>query len=131
MARTSRTKKTARPRRPELEDLLYEVRRNVATITINRPKTLNALTGDTMRELVGALDAAGRDPRAGVIVITGAGDRAFSSGGDVNWEKQGGLARRRSRKLGLDRHGSCEPDGLTRHTRIESRSRRASGDPLR
>ena len=94
MARTSRPKKTARPRRPEFEDLLYQVRRNVATITINRPKTLNSLTGATMRELVEALDAAGRDARVGVIVLTGAGDRAFSSGGDVNWEKQGGLARR-------------------------------------
>ena len=94
MARTSRTKKTVRPRRPEFEDLLYQVRRNVATITINRPKTLNSLTGATMRELVEALDAAGRDAKVGVIVLTGAGDRAFSSGGDVNWEKQGGLARR-------------------------------------
>ena len=76
------------------EDLLYQVRRNVATITINRPKTLNSLTGATMRELVEALDRAGRDTRVGVIVLTGVGDRAFSSGGDVKWEKQGGLARR-------------------------------------
>lgn len=79
---------------PKYKDLLYAVRSNVATITINRPKTLNSLTGETMVELVGALDAASRDRRVGVIVITGAGERAFSSGGDVNWEKEGGLARR-------------------------------------
>ncbi len=80
--------------RPKFKDLLYAVRANVATITINRPKTLNSLTGETMVELVEAIETASKDRRVGVIVITGAGDRAFSSGGDVNWEKEGGLARR-------------------------------------
>ena len=87
-------KPTARGKRPRFEDLLYAVRRHVATITINRPKTLNSLTGHTMAELVEAIETAARDRRVGVIVLTGAGDRAFSSGGDVKWEQEGGLARR-------------------------------------
>ena len=76
------------------EDLIYGYDDHVATITINRPKTLNSLTGQTRAELVAAIDRAAHDRRVGVIVLTGAGDRAFSSGGDVKWEKEGGLARR-------------------------------------
>ncbi len=79
---------------PEFEDLLYETKDGVATITINRPKTLNALRGITMAELAAAIEFAGRDISVGVIILTGAGDRAFSSGGDVKWEKEGGLAER-------------------------------------
>jgi dihydroxynaphthoic acid synthetase len=93
MARSPKGRAT-KSARPKFNDLLYAVRNNVATITINRPKTLNSLTGETMRELVEAIEAASNDGRVGVIVLTGAGDRAFSSGGDVNWEKAGGLARR-------------------------------------
>src|SRR5690606_23505535 len=78
----------------EYEDLLYEVGNGVARITINRPKSLNALRGVTMVELTRAIERAGNDRSAGVIVLTGAGDRAFSSGGDVKWEKEGGLKDR-------------------------------------
>lgn len=78
----------------QFEDLLYEVNDNVAKITINRPKSLNALTNVTMWELATAIERAGMDREVGVIVITGAGDRAFSAGGDVKWEKEGGLAKR-------------------------------------
>lgn len=76
----------------EFEDLLYDVKDGIAKITINRPKALNALTGQTMIELVKAIEKAGDDRRVGVIVLTGAGDRAFSAGGDVRWE--GGRAER-------------------------------------
>jgi enoyl-CoA hydratase/carnithine racemase len=72
---------------PQFEDLLYEDRGGVAKIIINRPRSLNSLTGITMRELTQAIEHAGLDRSIGVIVITGAGDRAFSSGGDVKWEK--------------------------------------------
>ncbi|MDO8477435.1 MAG: enoyl-CoA hydratase-related protein [Candidatus Rokubacteria bacterium] len=79
---------------PQFEDLLYEARGGVAKIIINRPRSLNSLTGITMRELTQAIEHAGLDRSIGVIVLTGAGDRAFSSGGDVKWEKEGGLERR-------------------------------------
>lgn len=73
------------------QDILYSVEDGVATIAINRPKSLNAFTGDTIREIADALDAAAADRAVGVIVLTGTGERAFSAGGDVRWEASGGL----------------------------------------
>ncbi|MCC6533365.1 MAG: enoyl-CoA hydratase/isomerase family protein [Burkholderiales bacterium] len=75
------------------DDILYSKQDHVARITINRPKQLNAFTGDTLKELTLAIEDAGQDRAIGVVVLTGAGDRAFCAGGDVNWEKQGGLER--------------------------------------
>jgi 2-ketocyclohexanecarboxyl-CoA hydrolase len=72
-------------------DILYSTADNVATIVINRPKSLNAFTGHTIGELANAIARADRDRDVGVIVLTGAGERAFSSGGDANWEKGGGV----------------------------------------
>jgi len=72
-------------------DILYSVDNYVATIAINRPKRLNAFTGHTINEMSAALDAAAADKNVGVIVFTGVGDRAFSAGGDVEWEADGGL----------------------------------------
>jgi len=74
-------------------DILYDKRDHVARITINRPKQLNAFTGDTLKELTLAVETAGDDADVGVVVLTGAGERSFCAGGDVNWEKEGGLER--------------------------------------
>jgi 2-ketocyclohexanecarboxyl-CoA hydrolase len=63
----------------------------VARITINRPHAYNAFTGVTIQELNRAITAAGRDREVGVLVLTGAGEKAFCSGGDVKWEADGGL----------------------------------------
>ena len=68
---------------PSFEDILYEVAGGRATITINRPDRLNAFRSQTIRELAEAFEAAADDEAAGVIVFTGAGDRAFCVGGDV------------------------------------------------
>ena len=76
---------------PDYKDLLYDVKDDVATIAINRPKRLNAFTGDTINEIKDALLRSADDKRCGVIVLTGVGDRAFSAGGDVEWEAGGGL----------------------------------------
>ena len=75
------------------KDIFYKVKDRVARITINRPKQYNAFTGDTLKELTLAFEAAGADEEVGVIVLTGTGDKAFCAGGDVNWEKEGGLER--------------------------------------
>ncbi|MDP6345041.1 MAG: enoyl-CoA hydratase-related protein, partial [Alphaproteobacteria bacterium] len=56
----------------KFEDLLYETKDGVATITINRPDRLNALRGITMAELAAAIELAGHDKTVGVIVLTGA-----------------------------------------------------------
>jgi dihydroxynaphthoic acid synthetase len=75
----------------EYEDILYSVADGVARITINRPKVLNAFTDATLGEMTRAFKRAGEDNTVGVIVLTGAGERAFCAGGDVNWEADGGL----------------------------------------
>lgn len=76
-------------------DILYSVDSGVATITINRPHRYNAFTGDTLAELTAAMQVAADDRAVGVIVLTGAGDKAFSSGGDIHWEAEGGLEDRK------------------------------------
>ena len=64
------------------EDILFDVTNGAATIAINRPQVLNAFRGQTCEELIHAFNRAGWDKAVGVIVLTGAGDRAFCTGGD-------------------------------------------------
>jgi enoyl-CoA hydratase/carnithine racemase len=64
-------------------DIVYEKQDMVARITINRPDAYNAYTTDTLRQLITAFEDASSDDRVGVIVYTGAGDKAFCTGGDV------------------------------------------------
>ena len=75
----------------DYKDILFAIKDYVCTITINRPKSLNAFTGDTIAELEDAVLRTYDDNSIGVVVLTGAGDRAFSAGGDVKWEADGGL----------------------------------------
>jgi len=72
------------------KEVYLEVKDYVGTITINRPKSLNAFTGDNMKEMERLLADAAKNRKVGVIVLTGTGDRAFCVGGDVNWEKDSG-----------------------------------------
>jgi enoyl-CoA hydratase/carnithine racemase len=65
-----------------LRDLQLEVTRGVATLSINRPKSRNALALQTMAELGHALDQI-KGVRARVLVIRGTGDKAFCAGGDL------------------------------------------------
>jgi enoyl-CoA hydratase len=55
----------------------------VLTVVLNRPRVLNALSADTVDELEQAMIAAEADPAVGAVVLTGAGDRAFSAGADL------------------------------------------------
>lgn len=64
-------------------EILYEKAENVARITINRPSRYNAYSTICLEELAAALRDASFDDSVGVIVLTGAGDRAFCTGGDV------------------------------------------------
>jgi 2-ketocyclohexanecarboxyl-CoA hydrolase len=63
-------------------DILYKEDKGVATITINRPKVMNAFRAQTVEELIRAFMTAGWNKSIGVIVLTGIGDRAFCTGGD-------------------------------------------------
>ena len=65
------------------ETLLVEVSNHVATITINRPDKRNALNAAVRRELIEALDRLRDDAETRVVVITGAGDKAFIAGADI------------------------------------------------
>lgn len=66
----------------DYEDILYEVRDGVAYITLNRPQFYNAFRGQTCEELIVAFQDAGLDRSVGVVVLGGAGDKAFCTGGD-------------------------------------------------
>lgn len=72
-------------------DILFEVKDDVAWLTINRPEVHNAFRELTLDEITAALKSTRDDPGIACVVITGAGDKAFSSGGDfksmmrLNW----------------------------------------------
>jgi enoyl-CoA hydratase/carnithine racemase len=63
--------------------VLYRVEGAVARVTINRPEARNALSQEVMEGLLDAFDRAAADPAARVLVLTGAGDKAFCAGGDL------------------------------------------------
>jgi enoyl-CoA hydratase len=65
------------------DTLLYTVDDRVATITINRPESLNALTAAVLEELGQAVSEAERDPAVAGIVLTGAGPKSFVAGADI------------------------------------------------
>lgn len=65
------------------EEILYRKEGSVATVTINRPQNYNAYNTPALKELATAFNDAALDDAIGVIVLTGAGDKAFSTGGDV------------------------------------------------
>lgn len=66
----------------EYQDIIYTKDQGIATIEINRPKSYNAFTANTCEELIAAFKDADSDANIGVIVLTGAGDKAFCTGGD-------------------------------------------------
>jgi len=65
--------------------LLLEKGDGIALITINNPQALNALTVATFRALATLLDSLERDPDVRVVLMTGAGDKAFVAGGDIRY----------------------------------------------
>ena len=66
------------------EHILVEVEEGVAILTLNRPEKLNAMNRKLQHELHHAVKEAEADDAVGCIVITGAGERAFSAGGDIH-----------------------------------------------
>ncbi|MDV6271832.1 enoyl-CoA hydratase-related protein, partial [Rhodococcus globerulus] len=97
-----------------LTDVVYEVVGGVARITINRPEKYNAFREETLDDLISAFSAAEADRSVGVIVLTGAGEKAFCSGGDIAWEDASdpaGAARmnRRTSNLSLIMRGCGKP----------------------
>ena len=66
----------------EFHDIRFEKAEGIAKITINRPEVRNAFRPRTVKEMIEAFDAVREDSEVGVVILTGAGDEAFCSGGD-------------------------------------------------
>lgn len=92
-------------------DIKFEFFDGIAKITINRPEVYNAFRPDTNKEMIDAMDIAREDPRIGVVVLTGAGDKAFCSGGDQNVKGIGGY---------VDENGIPRLNVLDLHKKIRS-----------
>jgi len=73
----------------DFKDIIYERRPGVARVIINRPEAYNAFTTSTQDELIKAFEDAASDATVGVVVFTGAGDKAFCTGGDAKEAKAG------------------------------------------
>jgi naphthoate synthase len=78
------------PADTHFEDILYHQAEGIARITINRPHVRNAFRPETVMELIQAFRKAHLDPGIGVIILTGAGELAFCSGGDQKVRGEGG-----------------------------------------
>lgn len=74
----------------EYEDILFDYYNGIGRITINRPRYRNAFTPQTTAEMSNALAVCREEADISVVVITGAGDKAFCSGGDQNVKGRGG-----------------------------------------
>jgi naphthoate synthase len=76
----------------EYEEILFEYFNGIAKITINRPRYYNAFTPKTNMEMIDAMDICREHQDIYCVVLTGAGDKAFCSGGDQNIKTVGGYA---------------------------------------
>jgi 2-(1,2-epoxy-1,2-dihydrophenyl)acetyl-CoA isomerase len=93
----------------EYQEIIYEVKDSIATITLNRPESLNAFTDTMLGEWVDAIEAVKRDAGVRVLIVTGAG-RGFCSGMNVKAAAGGGdgtppplYMRRNYMRLGVHR----------------------------
>jgi enoyl-CoA hydratase/carnithine racemase len=86
-----------------LANVLYEKRRAIAYVTVNRPKVLNALNTPTWRDLRTAFEDARDDGAVRGIILTGAGDKAFIAGADISeLASATGLEAHRSSRFGQE-----------------------------
>jgi enoyl-CoA hydratase len=63
--------------------ILKEINKQIAWVTINRPEVLNAMNESVLTELVSSIQSCIDDTSVGVIILTGAGDKAFVAGADI------------------------------------------------
>jgi len=85
------------------KNILLEKRDRVAILTVNRPQALNALNQDTLREIASAVAEVKEDAQADVLIITGAGSKAFVAGADITaMVEMSALEGRAFGKLGGD-----------------------------
>lgn len=75
---------------PHFEDITYRRQRRAAVVTINRPERYNAFRAQTVEELIKALKLAWADREVQSVILTGAGEKAFCTGGDVKQRAETG-----------------------------------------
>jgi enoyl-CoA hydratase/carnithine racemase len=101
---------------PNYTDLLYEVSDNIATITLNRPDRLNAITGPMLDSFSQALRDSDRDPAVRVIIITGAG-RGFCAGLDLKDQMAGtGIGSNNGTDLSVQKFDLAASPPVVLHT---------------
>jgi enoyl-CoA hydratase len=94
------------------ENLTVEIHDKIARVTINRPNVLNALNERTVRELQAAFIALGDDRMVGVVILTGAGEKSFVAGADINeLARMTPLGGEASSRLGQDALAEIESLG--------------------
>jgi naphthoate synthase len=74
----------------EFTDIIYVKQDHIARVTINRPKVYNAFRNETVKELIAAFKDAWNDDEIGVVVLSGSGDKAFCTGGDLGTKDSAG-----------------------------------------
>ena len=80
--RNTARKPVRKAAKSKYNDILFEVKDQVAWVTINRPRVLNSFREQTLDEMIDALKSTREDPSIVCAVVTGAGDKSFSAGGD-------------------------------------------------
>ncbi|MDO4534862.1 MAG: short-chain-enoyl-CoA hydratase [Clostridium perfringens] len=83
----------------ELKNVLLEKEGNVAIVTMNRPKALNALNSETLKELDTVIETLEKDNEIYAVVLTGAGEKAFVAGADISEMKD--LNEEQGKEFGL------------------------------
>jgi len=83
----------------EFKFIIYEKSEGVATITLNRPEALNAFSKEVIEEVLQAVEDVKKDENVRVVVLTGAGEKAFSAGADIKAMK--GMNALKARELSL------------------------------
>ena len=68
----------------QTDDILFEVREGIGRVTFNRPQARNAFTFQMYERLAEICEEANKDPAIKAMILTGAGDKAFASGTDIN-----------------------------------------------
>lgn len=84
------------PEEMDLQNVLYEKKEGIATITINRPQVYNCLNFRTLKEMTRVFEVVSWDDEVGVVVLTGAGDKAFCTGADMKEQNNEILERPRN-----------------------------------
>src|SRR5271157_358866 len=83
----------------EFKNVIFEKSDGIATVTLNRPEALNAFSKDVIKEILQALEDIRSDENIRVVVLTGAGEKAFSAGADI--KAMAGMTALKARELSL------------------------------